>query len=54
MLSKQTTNRPTQKGKFGPYGGQFVPEILMHALRELTDEYHKAIKDPAFIKELKD
>lgn len=26
-------------GKFGEYGGQFVPEVLMHALKELEDAY---------------
>jgi tryptophan synthase beta chain len=34
--------------KFGPYGGQFVPETLMPALIELEREFVSARKDPAF------
>jgi len=37
--------------KFGPYGGQFVPEILMPALIELEQAFVDAQKDPAFRKE---
>ena len=40
------------KGKFGPYGGQFVPETLMPALRELEEAYETAKADPAFQAEL--
>src|SRR6185436_5119210 len=36
------------KGKFGPYGGQFVPETLMPALAELESAYEEAKNDPAF------
>jgi len=32
-----TAESPTTKGKFGPYGGQFVPETLMPALKELEE-----------------
>ena len=39
-------------GKFGPYGGQFVPETLMPALEELTAAYLAARDDPHFHKEL--
>lgn len=38
--------------KFGPYGGQFVPEILMPALNELEQAYLEAKQDPAFQAEL--
>jgi len=34
--------------KFGPYGGQFVPETLMPALAELESAYQVALADPAF------
>ena len=34
--------------KFGPYGGQFVPETLMPALIELEQAFVEARKDPAF------
>lgn len=43
---------PDASGHFGSYGGMFVPETLMTALHELTDEYHAARKDPAFRAEL--
>ena len=36
------------KGKFGPYGGQFVPETLMPALGELEAAYQTAKADPEF------
>lgn len=40
-------NTPS-KGKFGPYGGQFVPETLMPALAELESAYEAAQADPEF------
>jgi len=40
--------------KFGPYGGQFVPEVLMPALGELEAAYCLARSDPAFQAELDD
>ena len=43
---------PDQHGHFGPYGGMFVPETLMTALNELTEEYSKARQDAAFQREL--
>lgn len=46
------TAGPDKQGHFGPYGGIFVPETLMEPLRELTEEYKTARKDPAFKKEL--
>jgi len=39
-------------GRFGIYGGQFVPEILIPCLKELEDCYRKACGDPAFATEL--
>jgi tryptophan synthase beta chain len=42
---------PDAQGRFGPYGGRFVPETLMHALRQLTDEYLRARDDPEFQKQ---
>jgi len=39
---------PSAKGRFGPFGGQFVPETLMAALEELERAYHAARRDPAF------
>jgi tryptophan synthase beta chain len=42
---------PDERGKFGPYGGQFVPETLMPALTELIEAYETARTDPAFLAE---
>ena len=43
---------PDARGHFGPYGGIFVSETLMHALAELRDAYDHYRKDPAFVAEL--
>ena len=39
-------------GRFGPYGGRYVPETLMHALEELAHVYDTARADPTFWTEL--
>jgi tryptophan synthase beta chain len=44
-------NLPDQRGHFGPYGGTFVAETLVHALDELRIAYEKLHQDPAFIAE---
>ena len=41
-------------GRFGPYGGRYVPETLMAALEELEREYAKAKRDARFQAELDD
>src|SRR6266542_6656817 len=38
----------TQPGRFGPWGGRYVPETLMAALDELEGEYERAKRDPKF------
>src|SRR3984885_14701724 len=38
-------------GRFGPYGGRYVPEALLAALDQLTDVYAEARADPAFREE---
>jgi tryptophan synthase beta chain len=43
---------PDAAGRFGPFGGRYVPETLTRALVELTDEYEKALADPSFHAEL--
>ena len=43
---------PDAKGRFGPYGGRYVPETLMHPLMELEEEYARAQEDPKFQDEL--
>lgn len=47
-----STSVPDQQGRFGDFGGRFVPETLTRALDQLCDEYDKAKKDPAFQEEL--
>ena len=42
------------KGRFGAYGGQYVPETLMNAIHELEEAYEHYKNDPEFIKELDD
>ncbi|MBI4306801.1 MAG: tryptophan synthase subunit beta [Chloroflexi bacterium] len=43
---------PDALGRFGRYGGRYVPETLMAALEELEREYRAVQADPAFRKEL--
>ena len=46
------TTQPDANGRFGEYGGRYVPETLMHPLQELEDEYFRAQHDPEFQNEL--
>jgi tryptophan synthase beta chain len=48
----QTYNYPDSKGRFGSYGGKFVPETLITALEELESVYNSAKNDPEFHNEL--
>lgn len=43
---------PDQLGRFGPYGGKYVPETLMPALAELETAYNQYKNDPDFTQEL--
>ena len=45
-------NQPSIEGRFGKYGGKFVPETLITPLQELEETYRKLKKDPFFINEL--
>src|SRR6266700_257020 len=48
---RASTRKPTlvvQPGRFGPWGGRYVPETLMAALDELEHEYERAKRDPQF------
>ncbi len=45
---------PDARGHFGPYGGTFVSETLMHALEELRQAYDRYRVDPEFVAEFKD
>lgn len=42
---------PDERGRFGPYGGRYVPEVLIPALEELTQAYKEAAADPGFQQE---
>jgi tryptophan synthase beta chain len=46
------STRPDARGRFGPYGGRYVPETLMAALEQTTDAYLAARQDPAFQQDL--
>ena len=48
------TNNTNSKGRFGRYGGQYVPETLMNAVNELEEAYNHYKDDPEFNKELTD
>jgi tryptophan synthase beta chain len=52
MSAVVADNLPDAQGHFGPYGGRYVPETLMHPLQELEAEYFRAQHDPEFQKEL--
>ena len=45
----KTQPLPDARGRFGPYGGRYVPELLMSPLDELTRAYDAARKDKAFV-----
>jgi tryptophan synthase beta chain len=49
-----STQVPDSAGRFGDFGGRYVPETLVRALDELTIEYDKACTDAAFQTELAD
>ncbi|HEY3738527.1 MAG TPA: tryptophan synthase subunit beta [Bryobacteraceae bacterium] len=49
-----TISQPDAGGHFGPYGGRYVPEVLMAPLEELERAYAQARVDPSFQAELED
>jgi len=53
MSATTAENLPDALGHFGPYGGRFVPETLMHPLQELEQEYLRSQQDPEFQREVK-
>jgi tryptophan synthase beta chain len=46
------TNLPDARGRYGQFGGRYVPETLIAALDQLDAEYERAVADPAFVDEL--
>jgi len=51
-MNEQLAAQPDASGHYGPYGGRFVPEILMSPLDDLEKAYRTARQDPAFQTEL--
>ena len=52
MTDKARSKDIPTTGRFGPFGGQYLPEVLMGAIQQLEQEYEKARNDPAFWDEL--
>ena len=50
-MSAPFANLPDVHGRFGPYGGRYVPETLMAALAQLSAEYDRARADADFQRE---
>src|SRR5512140_1419337 len=50
----QMYDLPDSRGHFGPYGGVFVAETLVHALTELREQYARYRHDPEFIAEVEE
>jgi tryptophan synthase beta chain len=48
MATAPTPKAKSTAGRFGPYGGRYVPETLMAALQELEQEYERARRDKKF------
>src|SRR5438477_8429875 len=53
-MATSTRFKKSVPGRFGPYGGRYVPETLMAALEELERAYAKAKRDRKFQRELDD
>ena len=51
-MSTRAKPLPDPGGHYGPFGGRFVPEVLMAPLQELEQAYLAARRDPAFRREL--
>jgi tryptophan synthase beta chain len=51
-MATATQTWPDARGRFGPYGGRYVPETLVAPLQELERAYDDARKDVAFQREL--
>ena len=48
------SSRADERGRFGEYGGRYVPETLIAALDELTEAYPRVTRSPEFVAELDD
>ena len=47
-MTRALSTVPNTLGRFGPYGGRYVPETLVPALEQLELAYAQARADPAF------
>jgi tryptophan synthase beta chain len=52
MATLVSPDIPDERGRYGPYGGRYVPETLMALLDDLEEAYREAKEDPAFQEEL--
>jgi tryptophan synthase beta chain len=52
LFSQEPNSPPDARGRFGAYGGRFVPETLIPALDELETSWNEARRDPAYRDEL--
>src|SRR5213594_4841112 len=52
-LVKIKKTAPISRGRFGKYGGQYVPETLVKPLQDLEEAYDEYSRDPSFKKELR-
>ncbi len=52
MTNSIANSVPTKEGRYGKFGGQYVPETLMTALIELEASFDEAMADPIFTNEL--
>ena len=51
-MTAQPMTVPRSRGRFGAYGGRYVPETLIPVLDQLEAEYAQAVRDPAFAAEV--
>lgn len=49
VASEPALQRPDSTGRYGKFGGKYVPETLITALAELEQAYAEAMNDPAFV-----
>ena len=54
MATASIARKAATPGRFGPYGGRYVPETLMAALEEIEREYERAKRDPKFKRRLEE
>ena len=51
-MTSKNINKPSSNGRFGKFGGKFVPETLMSSLKEIEEAFEKYSKDESFWEEL--